>query len=91
MNYDIVAIASLLFGISYGGIELSCDIIFKEIAGIRQWKNIRDPLEIISGLLSIGIYGIISALDINLFKILGGNTAACMLLASIWLYIVMSK
>lgn len=83
----MVAIATLLFGFSYGSLELSCDIIYKEVAGIRQWKSVRSPLEILSGLLVVIIYGVICALDVDLLAVLGSNLVACVLLTSVWLFI----
>lgn len=87
MNYDVIAIASLLFGIAYGGMELSQEIVFKEVAGVQKWRNVRDPLDVTAGLFTIGLYGVISAFDVSILKVLGGSTVVSMLLVSVWLFI----
>lgn len=87
VNYDVIAIASLLFGVAYGGIELTRDIVFKEAAGLQQWRKIRDPLDIISGLLIIILYAVISVSDVDILRILGGSTVVSMLLVSVWMFI----
>lgn len=91
VNYDIIAISSLMFGTSYAGTELSQEIIFREVVGIRQWRNIRDPLEITAGLLTLCVYSVIYALDVNLLAVLGGNAIVCILIASIWLFIFLKN
>lgn len=87
VNYDVIATASLLFGISYGGMELSQEIVFKEIAGVQRWRIVRDPLDVVSGLCVIAFYGGISAFDVGVLKLLGGSTVFSVLLVSVWLFI----
>lgn len=87
MNYDIIALASLLFGVAYGGLEFSGEIIFKEVVGARRWNNISGPLEILSGLILFGIYCVVYTVDTDLLRLLGCSTTICMLIASLWIYV----
>lgn len=66
---------------------MSQDIVFKEVVGLQKWRCIKDPLDVVSGLITIGLYALIGCLDCDILRVLGGSTAASMLLASVWLFI----
>lgn len=59
LNHDVITISCLLFGLGFGMIGCTEDSFYREVIGIRHWKAIDGPLEVLSGFFVILIYYVI--------------------------------
>lgn len=89
LNHDIITVSCLLFGFAYGTTGFVEEKVYRDAVGVRQWRKVEGPLEVLTGIFVILAYYIIYRLDLTIMYILTYSYVIYLFVLLLWLCLLL--